>query len=316
MIETAQRTGKRSIEDSLRAELARGDAVASTIAPILRHLLANDDSSMFSDGILARVRGCLEHLAIQMLDALGKVGGSQHLPHELDTLCAALLDDGALLAHLHAAAIEWQLTERLEERLALDPVVPPLVQALVASPDSETQSLAMKLLAAQARWCQSQRRMQLPLYELPGELLHVVLLTMRSHAQDCDVPDERAALAEAQIRSGFDEGASRLGLAARLVLGMANGAVAALSIAHAGVTLFLSALAMGSEQERDAVTLTTYEGQLARLALALRVAGLKPAAIEQQFLALQPDTALPESFDRLSVDAAAAILASGRFTGP
>ena len=54
---------------------------------------------------------------------------------------------------------------------------------------------------------------------------------------------------------------------------------------------------------------STGEGQLARLALSLRAAGLKPQAIEEQFLSLHPDALMPESFDVLSVDRAAAILA-------
>ena len=48
-----------SVESMLRAELAQGDAMLSTAAPILRHLLVNDDLALFSDEVVARVRGML-----------------------------------------------------------------------------------------------------------------------------------------------------------------------------------------------------------------------------------------------------------------
>jgi hypothetical protein len=95
----------------------------------------------------------------------------------------------------------------------------------------------------------------------------------------------------------------------RLVTGMGGGAVAALSVGHAGVAVFLSALAIGSGQDRDLVALSTNEAQLARLAVALRAAGLKLTAIEEQVLAIHPDMAVPEGFDRLGADRAAALLA-------
>ena len=120
----------------------------------------------------------------------------------------------------------------------------------------------------------------------------------------------------ARIRASYDESRSRLGLISRLVTGMGGGATAALSLTHAGVAMFLSALALASGQERDAAVLATNEGQLARLALALRAAGLKPTAVEEQFVSLHPDVSLPDGFDSLGADRAAALLArSGSFPG-
>ena len=75
------------------------------------------------------------------------------------------------------------------------------------------------------------------------------------------------------------------------------------------MAFFVSALALASGQDRDMAVLATNEGQLARLALALRAAGLKPAGVEEQFLALHPDVALPEGFETLGADRAAALLA-------
>lgn len=304
---------EESVESVLRQELAHGDALIGTIAPILRHLLANDDHSVFSDEIIARVRGMFEHVAVQLLDAMVEAAGESerrdHGAEDVAALTNALIAHPAFLGHVHALALEWQLTERLHARLALDPVLSPLLQALVASSDAAMAAIAMNLLAAQARWVQAQRRMELPVSELPGDLLHIALLGMRTLVGGEPGADTLAAKAEGAIRANYDEGRSRLGLISRIVTGMGGGAVAALSVTHAGAGIFLSALALASGQERDLAVLATNEGQLARLALALRASGLKPTAVAEQFISLHPDITLPQGFDRLGADRAAAILA-------
>ena len=316
---TSANPGDR-VEAVLRQDLAQGDVMLGTVAPILRHLLASDDHSVFGDEIIARVRGMTSDVARQLTAEMLAVDKGE-LPaaglQQADALAMAIIANPAFLCHVHALALEWQLTERMQARLALDPVLPPLLQALVSSSDAVTSGMAMKLLAAQARFCQAQRRMQLPLAELPGDLLHGCLVTMRTMAGfDGPSDDNRAAAAEAAIRARYDEGHSRIGLISRLVTGMGGGAVAALSVTHAGAAMFLSALALASGQDRDLMVLATNEGQLARFALSLRASGLKPQAIEEQFLAFHPEIALPDDFDRLSADRAAAILAvSGGFTG-
>lgn len=316
---TSANPGDR-VEAVLRQDLASGDVMLGTVAPILRHLLANDDHSIFGDEIIARVRGMTSDVARQLtaeLLAIDKGDIPEAGLQQADILAMAIIANPAFLCHVHALALEWQLTERMQARLALDPVLPPLLQALVSSGEPVTSGTAMKLLAAQARFCQSQRRMQLPLSELPGDLLHGCLITMRTMAGvDGVSEDGRAAAAESAIRAHHDEGQSRIGLISRLVTGMGGGAVAALSVTHAGAAMFLSALALASGQDRDLMALATNEGQLARFALSLRAAGLKPQAIEEQFLAFHPEIALPDDFDRLSADRAAAILAvSGGYTG-
>ncbi len=317
MIETlAPPRDSDAIETVLRTELAQGDAMIGSIAPILRHLLSSEDHSVFSDEIVARVRGFATDLARQLLvdvgQAQGTEPGSEPDLGALDALTYELVAAPALLAHLHSSALEWQLTQRLQARLALDPVLSPLLQALIASTDAATAGLAMNLLAAQSRFVQNQRRMRLPLGELPGDLLHTALLAMRALADD----DRAAATAEAVVRERYDEGRSRLGLMARLITGMGGGAVAALAVAHAGVALFASALGLASGQDRDLAILSTNDGQLARLALALRAAGLKPAGVEAQFVALHPEIALPAGIELLGSDRAASILAlAGAYTG-
>lgn len=316
MDSAAQSPNASGVEALLRAELGAGDDAALNVSPILRHLLDNGANSMFSDAIISGVRGMLGDLARQLLDARVRASGEaerlNHSAEQLGQLGDALGASPALLGHLHALACEWQLTQQLHGRLALDPVLSPLLQSQMASPDPETASLAMKLLAAQARYCQEQRRMQLALTELPGDLLHGALVAMRTLAVTGGggEDDTQAAVAESAIRLEFHEARTRLGLAARLIAGMGGGALAALSISHAGAMLFLTALAMASGQDRDIAVMSVNETQLARLALSLRASGLKQAAVEEQFLALHPDIALPDGFEQLSPDQAAALLAS------
>jgi hypothetical protein len=293
---------------SLEAMLAQGDAVLGTIAPILRHLLAHDDHSVFSDEIVARVRGMACDVARQLLESLGQEGMVSG--GDVDALAEVLTATPAFLCHVHAQALEWQLTERLQDHLGLDPVLSPLLQALIGSSDAATSGVAMKLLAAQARFGQGQRRMQLPLGELPGDLLHGVLLALRTYTGTRAEADARGESAEQTIRRDYDESAGRLGLISCVVSGMGGGMIAALSVGHAGAAIFLTALAAASGQDRDTTALATSEGQAARLALALRAAGLKQQALEEQFLALNPDGLMPEGLDRLGPERAAELLSA------
>ncbi len=309
---TFQPQTAESVEDMLRTELAQGDALIGTIIPIMRHLVASDDHSVFSEELVARTRSMIEDVAQQLLVARGEAAGAAN-PHghdrdELGALVNGLAADCGLLAHVHALGLEWQLTERLHARLSLDPVLSPLLQALIASPDQASAAAGISLLAAQARFVQTQRRMQLPLGELSADLLHVALLGLRSHT---GMDDAAAGLAEQAIRGKFDESRSRFVLMSRLVLGMGGGAIAALSAEHAGVALFLTALSIATGQDRSLTVLSTNEGQLARLALGLSAAGLKPKSIEEQLVAIHPEVTLPEGFEQLGPDRAAALLSLG-----
>lgn len=315
----AQAAAPAELAAALRDELAGGDAMLGTVAPILRHLLANDEHALFGDEVIAAMRGMLADLARQLLEAAAPAHGGAGEP-AADPAEAALIAEftrqPALLSHLHALALEAQLARRLETRLALDPVLSPLLQALIASNQPGVAGSAMALLAAQARFVQNQRRMHLPLGELPGDLLHLVLLALRGLGEGDAQLQARAEVAEQQIRRSYDEGRSRLGLIARLVLGMGGGVTAALSLTHAGAAIFLSALAIASGQDRALAVLSTSETQVARLALALRAAGLKPAAIAEQFEILHPDVTLPPQFELLGPDEAVALLSRAvRFPG-
>ena len=156
-----------------------------------------------------------------------------------DALAEALVSEPALLRHVHALTLEAQVTLRLHATGNIDPVLSPLLQDLIAAKDDVVAGVAMATLAAQARFVQHYRRMELPLGELPAELFHRALLLFRSHA-DCD----DAAAAEHALRQSYEERHGRLGLLSRLVMRMGLDASHALDAGHAGVAIFATALAM------------------------------------------------------------------------
>jgi hypothetical protein len=300
------------VEAVLRDELAHGDLLLGTIGPVLGHLLAHHDHSLFSDEIVSRVRGMISDIARQMLtsqaEAAEEFDPRAYAERWQERLTESLLGNSRLVAHCHALALEWQLTTRLEARNGIDPVLSPLLQALVASDEAPTAATAMAALAAQARFAQRQRRMELPLGELPADHFQQALTVwLEQVAPD----DPKAAMtAASRLREDYDESAGRLGLLARLVHGMGAGVLAALSISHAGAAIFLSGLAAASNQDRELAVVATNDRQLARLAVSLRAAGLKPKDVEEQFLHLHPDVSLPEGFDGLSAVRASELLAS------
>jgi hypothetical protein len=300
-----------SVESLLREELAQGDVMLSTATPILRHLLVNDDQALFSDEVVARTRGMLTDVARQLLHAQAEaariVERETFLAEREDALAEALANEPPFLAHVHALTIEAKLTLQLQTRSNIDPVLCPLLQELVASRDDVVAGSAMAVLAAQARFIQHHRRMALPLGELPGDLFHSALLVLRAQAGEYE---DAATAAERSLRDAFDESHGRLGLIARLVMRMGKTAPRALNVDNAGLGIFATALAMASGQERHLTVLSFSDRQFARLALALRAAGLKQPVVEEQFQYLHPEIALPEGFDKLTADRAAMLLAS------
>jgi hypothetical protein len=311
MSATMAETSVESVETLLRDELAQGDAMISTATPILRHLLANEDQALFSDEVVARVRGMVTDVARQLLHAQAEAGAivdrAAFLTEREDELAARLIDDAAFLAHVHALTLEAKLALQLQGRCNIDAVLSPLLQELVASKDDVLAGTAMAVIAAQARFIQHHRRMSLTLGELPGELFHKALLAARSQAGE---NDEAAAAAERALRDAFDEAHSRLGLLARLVMRMGKAAPRTLDLDNAGLAMFATALAMATDQERAVTVVSFSDRQFARLALTLRAAGLKQPAVEEQFLFLHPGVSLPDGFEQLSADRAALLLAS------
>lgn len=302
-----------AIEALLRDDLAHADQALVHMGPILRHLLQNDDSSIFSDEVIARVRGMLADIARQLVQALGEAAGhddaAQWAREAGPGLAAMLAGNQPLLNHLHMLAVEWQLTERLQGRLGLDPVLTPLVQDLIASPDPDVAARGMNLLAAHARFGQSLRRMQIPLVELPGDLHHLSLMTMQAYIAEDPSGMSAAGTAEAALRKIRSVSVSRLELLDHLTALLAPDLPVALSIENAGVALFLSALSFGAGLSRETAIMCTTESQLARLALSLAAAGAGRDGVVSAFVALHPEVALPEGIERLEPDRAAALLA-------
>lgn len=305
-----------SVEHALRRELAQGDTIIATAGPILRHLLVHDGQGLFGDEVLARIRGMMAHLASQLLQALapqtpqkGAGDPEEWVNLRTDALGFALLDHPGLLAHAHALVLEDQACERLNRRSGIDPVLPPLVQELAADKDAGIAALAMQVLAAQARFVQQQRRMELPLGQLPEALFDAALSLFADHAGK----EGRAlAAADARLRAGYDAAARREALITRLLGAIQHRAGRALGADHAGIAIFVTALHLATGQTRETAILSLGENQIARLALGLRGAGLEPSAVEMQFGFIHPDITLPDGFERLSADRAAALLADAR----
>jgi len=111
------------------------------------------------------------------------------------------------------------------------------------------------------------------------------------------------------VRTRIDETRSRLAQMGRVLDAMGSGGATALDLDKAGVALFLTALARGSGQSREAAIMATIDSQLPRLVLSLRACGLAGEAVTATALALHPDASLPAGFEALAPDEAARCLA-------
>ena len=303
------------LEHALRTELALGDRVIANAGPILRQLVANDDHSLFSDEVIAGIRGMVLHCARQMLRAVAKLltadvagppGNEAFVENNLASLSAPLFADAAFLVHAHTLVLEARLAERLLQRSGIDPVLSPLMQELAASSDTDLAAQAMHVLAAQARFVQHQRRMEWPLNELPGDLFHKAMMVLQTTGA---ASAETLAAAQQALRQDYDESRRRVAQITRLIMAMDRTAVRALALDHAGLAIFVTALGMASEQDRELAVMALCDNQFARLALALRAAGLAQGEVEKQFVYLHPDIDLPPGFEALRPDRAAQLLA-------
>lgn len=299
-----------SVEATMRDALAQEDSVLSTAAPILRHLLVTEDKALFSDEVVARVRGMISDIARQLLyaqaDAAKAADRAAFAEERSEALISELAGHAGFLGHLHTLTLEAQLARKLHKRTGLDPVLSPLLQELVASSDDAMAASAMSVITAQARFMQQVQRMAMPLGELPGDLFHHALVGLGN------LPGQResAAQAQRQLREGFDESLGRLGLLAQLVMRLGKNARRALDVDTAGLAVFATGLAMAAKQDRNVTVLAFSDRQFARFALALSAAGLRQNELEEQFLYLHPRETLPENFDRMTAERASALLAA------
>lgn len=276
----------------LRASLASGDRLFASSRVALPHLLRLSGQSLLCEAVMAQIAGMLVDLAMQ-LSAL-QDGGEPP-----DAIAERLLSHEPLSRHCHALALEWFLAGRLQDERALDPVLAPAIQALVAGGGEEEADLAIQALAAQARFAQSRRRMELPLRELPAELFHAALLAARG--DDARAPGP----GETQIRGDYEEGETRLALMGRLAAGPLAEAAGALTLENAGVALWASAIASRARQDRARVICAAVDPHLGRMLLTMRAAGLSAAEAERQAYLLYPDIPLPDGLHDIGTREAA-----------
>lgn len=305
-----------AVEQTLQHELSHGDVLLATARPILRHLLSHLDQSIFSDQVLATVRGMMIHVARQMAFTLAESVGTNDriffVDENHEEIALALLEEPDFLAHAHALTIEANIADRLAQRSGIDAVLSPLMQELAASAEQTIAADAMHVLAAQARFMQQQRRMELPLNELPETLFERAMGIFRDqtvqHAEHSDK-------AEKAMRDVYKPNERRVGRILRLISAMRQNARRALDVDDAGLSIFVTALGMAADQDRDTAILSLGENQFARLALSLRAAGLSQSAVEEQFLYLHPEISLPDGFETIRADRAAAMLHDAQAEG-
>lgn len=290
-----------AVEQQLRDELAEGNSALVSACPLLRQLVAQAPGGLLSDALVAHIRGMALDVARQLAEEQGECADQPDAGRH-GQLAAALVADNAFLGHCLSLAIEGQVASRLAGQFGIDPVLTPLVKDLAASSERAQAALAMAVLAAQARFFQYHRRMELPLRDLPADVFHRALLVLREHAgSDADTTERR-------LRAAYSESDGRLALLARLVTGLGAQTSRALALADAGPSLFASALALASSQDREQALLGFTSGQAARLVLALRAAGLSRDEAAEQFSALNPEGDLPVGFDQVPAENAAAVL--------
>lgn len=310
-------TGESQVEAMLRRELAMGDKALAGVPPVLGHMLASTAPSLVSDDILARIRGMLTDLALQLVraetSALHSDRKQDELQDRIDRLATHLAASSAVLSYSYALAVEGQLAEGLQERTGIDQVLTPLMQELIASDDEGLAELAMAAMAAQARFVQAHRRMSLLLSELPAELFHEVLRSWFHFAKD--VSPASKTQVEALLRATYDESGSRAGLLGRLVSRMQAGARAGLMIDHAGLALFTTTLASLSQQPREMAVLSCHPSQSARLGLGLVASGVEPEGVAQVFVTLHPDVSPPLGIQSVSRNQALEFLSSNMSGG-
>lgn len=303
-----------AIERLLCDDLFHANQAVLHMGPILRHLLQNDDRSIFSDEIIARVRGMLADLARQLVQALGEAAGhADAAAWARDAgpgLSEMLAGNQPLLYHLHMLAVEWQLAEKLQGRLGIDPVLTPMLQDLIASPGPDLAARGMNLLAAQARFGQAVRRMQIPLTELPADLHDETLAIMQRYVLDDPAGEAAAALAEVTLRQRRAVTASRIDLLHHVMTVLGSERVAALQLEHAGLAMFLSGLCKVAGITRETAIMCTTESQMPRLALSLVAANVGREGVVATFAALHPDIAVPAGIEQLDPSRAIALLAS------
>lgn len=279
---------------ALRELLATGERTRRDLPLQLRHRIGFADPSLFDDEIVARARGLLVHLTAQIAGDRPAGAGNANYRIGRDAVLRAVFAQPAFLAHCHALALEFRLTRRLASEADIDLMLPPIMQELIASPNERTSRLASSSVAAQGRFLRDMERMQMPLRQLPAELLNIALTIGRECLGDPVLADA----VEQAVRTSYDEGATRLVLLERLAHASDYPRARGLQLEQAGVPLFVAGLASSIGSIYCDAVLATTESQVARLALTLRTLGCNPRVVNRNLLLLH---------DRASLAVAAAI---------
>jgi hypothetical protein len=94
---------------ALRDALARGNAILARVGPILTHLLATPDTSLFSDELVARMRAMCHDLAWQVLraqaEATGEAGRDAFADRHGEALAEHFFSSPQILSHCHSLAL-------------------------------------------------------------------------------------------------------------------------------------------------------------------------------------------------------------------
>ena len=292
-----------------RAEAARDGAMMVPTAQILRQLLAKERDGLFSDAIVARCGAMIGSLARQLLQALARETGQSDIAGfvepRAEALGQALSAQGDLLEHCHAAAVEAMLADKLYESAGIDPVTGPLLKSLLAAEDADIAGAAMHVLAAQARFMHTSRRMELSLHELPGEVFHRALGTFAAHFS---ADGDGAVAVTTKLGSHYDEGAGRVPQLARLIMVLSDDKGATARLADAGLAIFATALGTEAGQGREQAILALGESDPWRLAVMMRAADMAPAAMAETLAILHPTAELDQQLAQLEPLVAASLL--------
>jgi len=283
---------------AMAAQLAREERVRATLGAVLPQLVGIDEGAALAEELVIRTRAAMAALAGDLLRDCGDETAA--LAPEL---ARALSARPALLAHAHSLALEAGTAERLAG-LGLDPVLTPVLERFLAG-DRDTATLAMAVLAAQARFTSRQRRMDMISAELPADLMHEALVAL------ADVAGPEGHDRAAALRAGYDEARTRLALLGRLALVGAVDGAEMLDPAATGWSLFATVLAQRAGVPREEAVLAGATGQDLRLALLLRTAGAEPEATEAAVAMVHPQVQVPAGWARVPAAAAAALLAGG-----
>ena len=177
---------------------------------VVRALIAYPGARYFSPKVLSLTHNLASGLVAEMAESSALLA----LPERQDAMTATLLADDDFLAHLYELAVEVDLLDRRAIMMGEDPVLSPGLKALAADQDASLAALAVRFVAAQARFVSQAARMQIAAAQLPAPLFARLLRLAVLHGSE--TVDSAPASEIAAARAAYDEGATRHALGARL----------------------------------------------------------------------------------------------------